>query len=384
MKFSKPNAVQASLVYPAVATFFLSGLGTTGLAVGFLGSLVATPIIFWKSSKSDRVLWKKVSYSALLTGTTVFTSAISGAAGTELIFKHLNRSGYERWKVEQAEMNNAQKEEAKKKTAQNEEKETIKRESKQKGEARIETDKSEEKEKVLGEKKDLAISQSSSSEEKKEVTSIKEAEKPNKSVPIFKFSATAYTVDSKPETTVGNAVLNAKGGYTQWYTEIKSGGYANYRYSHRCHKNGSVSEMDLHGTDNQWKADTNSKCKVNTSSNGTPLTFSLVLPDGFVYQKVRVTTANQISTAPRETPVQKLPDRTAVIVECKKYAVNRSATGKVDWNAFGTGDPRWIGNIATVILSGKTKNEYGIKIPFTIECRGNQDGNIKLVKIVRQ
>ena len=382
MKFIKPNAVQASLVYPAVATFFLSGLGTAGLAVGFLGSLVATPIIFWKSSKSDRVLWKKVGYSALLTGTTVFTSAISGAAGTELIFKNLNRSGYERWKVEQAEMNKAQKEEAKKKISQNEEKEKIKLESKQKEEARIETDKSEEKER--GEKSDVAISQSGSSEEGREVTSKKAVEKPIKSVPAFKFSATAYTVDSKPETTVGNAVLNAKGGYTQWYTEIKSGGYANYRYSHRCHKNGSVSEMDLHGTDNQWKTDTNSKCKVNTSSNGTPLTFSLVLPDGFVYQKVRVTTANQISTAPRATPVQKLPDRTAVIVECKKYAVNRSATGKVDWNAFGTGDPRWIGNIATVFLSGKTKNEYGTKIPFTIECRGNQDGSIKLVKIVRQ
>jgi hypothetical protein len=87
---------------------------------------------------------------------------------------------------------------------------------------------------------------------------------------------------------------------------------------------------------------------------------------------------------PKSDASTKRPDRTAVIVECKKYAVNRSATGKVDWNAFGTGDPRWIGNIATVFLSGKTKNEYGTKIPFTIECRGNQDGSIKLVKIVRQ
>ncbi len=340
MKIKKPNAVQASLIYPAVATFLLSGIGTAGLGIGFLGSLVATPIMFWKFSRADRSKWKKVSYLVLLTGTTLFISAVSGTAGIEIIFKNLNRSGYDKWKIEQTGID-------------------------------------------AEESKDSSVKPTDAKENVDE-SSGKEVEKTIKPMPAFKFSATAYTVDSAPETTVGNAILNTKEGYAQWYTEIKSGGYANYRYSHRCYKNGSVGEMDLHGTDNQWKADTNSKCKINGSSNGAPSTFSLVLSDGFVYQKVRVTTANQISTAPRATPVQKLPDRTAVIVECKKYAVNRSATGKVDWNAFGTGDPRWIGNIATVFLSGKTKNEYGTKIPFTIECRGNQDGSIKLVKIVRQ
>ena len=70
-------------------------------------------------------------------------------------------------------------------------------------------------------------------------------------------------------------------------------------------------------------------------------------------------------------------------VQCKKQVLARTATGKVNWNAFGTGDPRWYAPAATIMLSGKTKNEYGTVVPFTVECRGNSDGSVKLVEITR-
>jgi hypothetical protein len=68
-------------------------------------------------------------------------------------------------------------------------------------------------------------------------------------------------------------------------------------------------------------------------------------------------------------------------VWCKELAKGRTATGKINWNSFETGDPRWYAPAATIMLSGKTKNKYGTTVPFTVECRGTSSGTVEIVEI---
>lgn len=351
MKLPKLNPVQKSLLIPAGATFVLGGLfGLGGFAAGGMATLVASPVIYLRSADKEKAKWKRVLTASLLSGSGFFLSVISGSIGAETILRAVRPDAYIEFKKEMA-ANNAQ--------------------GTKKGEEG-QTDTTDWRTKVSS--GDTGKRQ----ESQEQVTTAPPVEQVKAT-----FTTTKYFADAKPEVTQGPAILDKNAKTVEWYTEVKDGGYAGYKYYFRCSNDGSYWSKDEYSGDT-WKKDTaGGRCRILSSAEGTPRKFETVEDTGFVSQVVQVTTSAATRPNVAATPVRTLPDQTTVTVQCKKLMLARTATGKVNWNAFGTGDPRWYAPAATIMLSGKTKNEYGTMVPFTVECQGNSDGSVKLVEITR-
>jgi hypothetical protein len=356
MKLPKLNAAQKSLLIPAGGTYLLGGIfGVGGIAAGLLASLVATPAIYWKFSDKEQKFWKKALTAAALAGSTVLVTVTTGALGIETVFAVLRPAAYKEYKKE---------------TAQNEKKAArerqIKAEKEKQEQNRIAIQEDKAKQKQL---QDEVV--------KPPVREIVQEKTVNTT-----FTATRYFKDTAPEITQGRATLDQSAKMVQWYVEIKDGGYAGFKYNYRCAADGTYSEMDEY-SGSVWKISPDTKCKISQRTEGIPRQFKIVSNDGYVSQSVQITSGTAQKPQVAATPVRKLPDKTTVTVKCKELAKASSATGKINWNAFGTGDPRWYAPAATVMLSGKTKNSFGTTIPFTIECRGNSDGTVKVVEVTR-
>ncbi len=326
-----------------------------GVAAGFFASLIATPAIYWKYSDKEQKTWKKTLVASALTGSMSLISVVSGAIGSETLLGVIRPGAYEAYKKEIAKNN--------KQSA---------------SEQRL----AEEKRKEDEIRK--AMQEQDAKQEEMQADAVKSAE----ALPAQErkanttFTATRYFADTGPEVTQGSATLDQGTKSVQWYVEVKEGGYAGYKYNYKCAADGTYSEMDEY-SGGVWKISPDTKCKISQTTEGTPRQFKVVSNDGYVSQSVQITSSTAQKPQVAATPVRKLPDKTTVTVQCKELAKASSATGKINWNAFGTGDPRWYAPAATVMLSGKTKNSFGTTIPFTIECRGNSDGTVKVVEVTR-
>ena len=290
--------------------------------------------------------------TALLSGSGALLTVITGVIGCETILRAMRPVAYKQYQKEMAEANKKQPKEV---------------------------------EKVKEDAPDWRTKVQNGEMVKKETEQQQEATVPatSKVVQIkTTFTTTKYFADAKPEVTQGPAILDPSAKTVEWYTEVKDGGYAGYKYYHRCSIDGKYWEKDEY-SGGVWKQDTEARCKVSANTEKTPRQFKIVGSDGFVSQAVQITTTAASKPKVAATPVRTLPDKTTVTVRCKELAKARTSTRKINWNAFGTGDPRWYAPAATIMLSGKTKNTYGTTIPFTVECRGNSDGSVKLVEVTQ-
>lgn len=68
---------------------------------------------------------------------------------------------------------------------------------------------------------------------------------------------------------------------------------------------------------------------------------------------------------------------------CKELAEENALTGRVDWGWFGMANSRWYPSSKTLVLEGKTKNAFGVKIPFKISCQWQKGGIVKVVGLSR-
>lgn len=348
MKPPKLNSVQRSLLIPAGTTFVLGGLfGVGGFATGSLLTLVVSPVIYWKGADREKAKWKRVLTASLLSGSGFFLSAISGGIGAETLLRAVRPDAYAQFK---------------KGTTDNKAQVPQKEEEKQ-------VDTTDWRTKVSS--GGTATDQTS----QEQVATALPAEQVKAT-----FTATKFLLDAKPEVTQGPAILDKNGKTVEWYTEVKHGGYAGYKYYSRCSTDGKYWEKDEY-SGGVWKQDSDMRCNISASAESTPRQFKVVASDGFLSQTVQVSTSAATKPKVAATPVRTLPDKTTVTVQCKKLVLARTATGKVNWNAFGTGDPRWYAPAATVMLSGKTKNKYGTTVPFTVECRGTSSGTVEIVEV---
>ena len=78
-----------------------------------------------------------------------------------------------------------------------------------------------------------------------------------------------------------------------------------------------------------------------------------------------------------------MPDEFEVGRPCKELAEENSLTKSVDWGWFGAANSKWFPQQKTIILEGKTKNAFGVEIPFNIECRWEKGGIVRIVEIGR-
>ncbi len=66
---------------------------------------------------------------------------------------------------------------------------------------------------------------------------------------------------------------------------------------------------------------------------------------------------------------------------CKELAKENSLTKDVDWGFLGGANSKWFPAQKTIILEGKTKNAFGVAIPFSIECRWEKGGIVRVVEV---
>lgn len=348
MKPPRLNPVQKSLLLPSGATFVLGGLfGVGGYAVGGLASLVASPFIYWRGTDKDKAKWKRILTATVLSGSGLILSTASGVIGCETVLRALRPEAYKQYQKETTSQNSPP----------------------QKQEESIQADST-----------DWRTKGDSGETSKKDTSQEQVATAPPAEQAKETFTTTKYFADAKPEVTQGPAILDKNAKTVEWYEEVKDGGYAGYKYYHRCSTDGKYWEKDEY-SGGVWKRDAEARCKVSAVAENTPIQFKIVGSDGFVSQAVQITTSSASKPKVSATPVRRLPDQTTVTVRCKELAKARTATGKINWNAFGTGDPRWYAPAATIMLSGKTKNKYGTTVPFTVECRGTSSGTVEIVEI---
>jgi hypothetical protein len=350
LKLPQLNSVQKSLLIPAGTTFILGGLfGLGGFTAGSLATLVVSPAIYWKGADKEKAKWKRVLTASVLSGSGMLLSVIAGGIGASTVLSVIRPEAYKQYQADLAD-NKAQPQ-------------------KKKEETKVDTTDWRTK-----------VSSAETTTEKKSQEQVAAAP-PVEQVKAT-FTATKYLIDAKPEVTQGPAILDRNAKTVEWYTEVKDGGYAGYKYFSRCSADGKYWEKDEY-SGGVWKQDSDVRCNISASAENTPRQFKVVASDGFLSQTVQISTSTATRPKVAATPVRTLPDKTTVTVQCKELAKARTATGKINWNALGTGDPRWYAPAATIMLSGKTKNKYGTTVPFTVECRGNSNGSVKLVEVTQ-
>jgi len=73
------------------------------------------------------------------------------------------------------------------------------------------------------------------------------------------------------------------------------------------------------------------------------------------------------------------PDEFEVGRPCKQIAEQNALTGRVDWGWFGAANSRWYPDSKTIVLEGRSKNAFGVKIPFKITCQWQKGGIVKMI-----
>lgn len=94
--------------------------------------------------------------------------------------------------------------------------------------------------------------------------------------------------------------------------------------------------------------------------------------------------ASQKAKASREKAIADgsyKPEEFEVGGPCKALAEANTLTKKVDWGFFGGANSKWFPAFKTIILSGKTQNAFGVEIPFTVECRWEKGGSVRIVEM---
>lgn len=76
-----------------------------------------------------------------------------------------------------------------------------------------------------------------------------------------------------------------------------------------------------------------------------------------------------------------MPSEFEVGRPCKELAKSNSLTRRIDWGFFGLANSKWFPAQKTIILEGRSKNAFGVDIPFSIECRWEKGGVVRLVEI---
>lgn len=76
-----------------------------------------------------------------------------------------------------------------------------------------------------------------------------------------------------------------------------------------------------------------------------------------------------------------MPSETEVGRTCKELAEENALTRRVDWGFLGLANSKWFPAQKTIILEGRTKNAFGVDIPFSIECRWEKGGVVRVVEV---
>lgn len=76
-----------------------------------------------------------------------------------------------------------------------------------------------------------------------------------------------------------------------------------------------------------------------------------------------------------------IPDEFEVGRPCKKLAEELSTTGRIDWGFLGNAKSRYSPGTKTILMEGRTKNAFGVKIPFKIACQWQPGGIVKVINV---
>ncbi|WP_254975920.1 hypothetical protein [Cyanobium sp. Lug-B] len=76
-----------------------------------------------------------------------------------------------------------------------------------------------------------------------------------------------------------------------------------------------------------------------------------------------------------------IPSEFEVGRACKELARSNSLTRRVEWGFLGIANSKWFPDQKTIILEGTSKNGFGVDMPFSIECRWEKGGIVRVVEI---
>ena len=76
-----------------------------------------------------------------------------------------------------------------------------------------------------------------------------------------------------------------------------------------------------------------------------------------------------------------MPSEIEVGRACKDLAEGNTLTRRVNWGFLGLANSKWFPAQKTIILEGRSKNAFGVEIPFSIECRWEKGGLVRVVEI---
>lgn len=78
-----------------------------------------------------------------------------------------------------------------------------------------------------------------------------------------------------------------------------------------------------------------------------------------------------------------MPSELEVGRACKSLAKEAALTKRVDWGFLGLAGSKWIPERKTIILEGRSQNAFGVDMPFSIECRWEKGGIVRVVDIAQ-
>lgn len=76
-----------------------------------------------------------------------------------------------------------------------------------------------------------------------------------------------------------------------------------------------------------------------------------------------------------------MPSEIEVGRVCKEIVESNALTKRVDWGFLGLAGAKWFPQQKTIILEGRSKNAFGVDIPFSVECRWEKGGVVRLVEL---
>ena len=76
-----------------------------------------------------------------------------------------------------------------------------------------------------------------------------------------------------------------------------------------------------------------------------------------------------------------MPSELEVGRACKELAESNALTRRVNWGFLGLANSKWFPAQKTIILEGRSENAFGVEIPFSIECRWEKGGVVRVVEL---
>ena len=76
-----------------------------------------------------------------------------------------------------------------------------------------------------------------------------------------------------------------------------------------------------------------------------------------------------------------MPSELEVGRACKELAESNALTRRVNWGFLGLANSKWFPAQKTIILEGRSENAFGVEIPFSIECRWEKGGGVRVVEL---